>query len=97
VRPSLTPGSEDRFEIDVFAGGEEGYHTYQIPSLLVTPRGALLAFYEGRKTGASDHGDIDLVLRRNSDGGRTWHKQELVHEEGGTRPVAIGNPCPVVD
>jgi sialidase-1 len=81
----------------VFTSGTGGYHTYRIPSLLVTPKGTLLAFCEGRKTSASDDGDIDLLLRRSSDGGRTWGDLELVHEEGGTRPVTIGNPCPVVD
>jgi sialidase-1 len=82
---------------DVFASGSGGYHTYRIPSLLATPTGALLAFCEGRKTGAGDAGDIDLVLRRSDDGGRTWGPMTLVHEEGGTRPITIGNPCPVVD
>ena len=82
---------------DVFTSGVGGYHTYRIPSLLVTPRGALLAFCEGRKTGSSDHGDIDLLMRRSDDGGRAWGPTTLVHEEGGTRPVTIGNPCPVVD
>jgi sialidase-1 len=98
----LIPGidaraAEDRFTIDVFTSGVGGYHTYRIPSLLVTPKGSLLAFCEGRKTGASDAGDIDLVMRRSDDRGRTWSPMTLVHEDGGTKPVTIGNPCPVVD
>jgi sialidase-1 len=36
-------------------------------------------------------------VRRSADGGRTWGHQETLYEEGGTRPVTIGNPCPVVD
>src|SRR5262249_46138769 len=90
-------GAGGRFETDVFTSGAGGYHTYRIPSLLGTRDGTLLALCEGRKAGASDDGDIDLVLRRSTDGGRTWGDLELVHEEGGTRPVTIGNPCPVVD
>lgn len=82
---------------DVFTSGVGGYHTYRIPSLLATPGGALLAFCEGRKTGRRDAGDIDLVLRRSDDGGRSWGPMTLVHEEGGARPITIGNPCPVVD
>jgi sialidase-1 len=89
--------ADDRFTTDVFKSGTGGYHTYRIPSLLVTPRGTLLAFCEGRKTGASDNGDIDIVMRRSDDGGRTWGATTLVHEDGGTQPIAIGNPCPVVD
>lgn len=82
---------------DVFVGGADGYHTFRIPALLTTPKGTLLAFCEGRKTGRGDHGDIDLVLKRSSDGGKTWGPLQLVHEEGGAAKVTIGNPCPVVD
>lgn len=82
---------------DVFTSGTEGYHTFRIPVLVVTASGTLLAFCEGRKTGRGDHGDIDLVLKRSTDGGKTWGPLELVYEEGGDRPITIGNPCPVVD
>jgi sialidase-1 len=88
---------DGRFTTDVFTSGAGGYHTYRIPALLVTPKGALLAFCEGRKTSPSDAGDIDLLLRRSGDGGRTWGPTTLVHEEGGTNPITIGNPCAVVD
>lgn len=81
----------------VYQSGTDGYHTYRIPALVVTRPGTLLAFCEGRKTGRGDHGDLDLVLKRSTDGGQTWSPQQLVHEEGGTAPITIGNPCPVVD
>ena len=86
-----------RFTTDMFTSGAGGYHTYRIPSLLVTPKGALLAFCEGRKTSTSDAGDIDLLMRRSDDGGRTWGPTTLVHEEGGTTPITIGNPCALVN
>lgn len=81
----------------VFVSGTEGYHTFRIPAVLVTPRGTLLAFCEGRKTSAADHGDVDLVSKRSTDGGRTWGPLQLVYEEGDTAKITIGNPCPVVD
>jgi sialidase-1 len=65
------PAADDRFTTDVFNSGTGGYFTYRIPSLLVTPKGALLAFCEGRKSSPSDNGDIDLLMRRSDDGGRT--------------------------
>jgi sialidase-1 len=84
-------------EADVFTAGAEGYHTYRIPALVVTKKGTLLAICEGRKTGRGDHGDLDLVQKRSTDGGRTWGPLQLIHEEGGEAKITIGNPCPVVD
>ena len=91
------PGKPQIEVVDVFGAGSGGYHTFRIPALLTTSKGTLLAFCEGRKTSSRDHGDVDLVLRRSADGGRTWGPLELVYEEGGTAEVTIGNPCPVVD
>lgn len=84
-------------QVDVFTSGTEGYHTYRIPGIVLTNEGTLLAFCEGRKTSRRDHGDLDLVLRRSTDGGRNWEPKQLVHEEGGDAKITIGNPCPVVD
>ena len=88
---------EPAHQVNVFISGAEGYHTYRIPAIVLTNGGTLLAFCEGRKTGGGDHGDLDLVLRRSTDLGKTWGPMQLVHEEGGTAKITIGNPCPVVD
>ena len=84
-------------QVDVFRSGTEGYHTYRIPGIVLSNQNTLLAFCEGRKTGAGDHGDLDLMLRRSTDGGKTWQPMQLVYEEGGDAKVTIGNPCPVVE
>ena len=47
----------------VYTSGQDGYHTYRIPALLVTKAGTLLAFCEGRRTGRGDHGDLDLLVK----------------------------------
>src|SRR5262245_48098469 len=78
----------------VYAGGQDGYHTFRIPSAIVTPKGTLLAFGEGRKNGGGDAGDVDLVLKRSTDGGRTWGKLGVVWDDQGN---TCGNPCPIVD
>ena len=78
----------------IFESGKDGYHTYRIPSLLVTARGRLLAFAEGRRNGSGDSGDIDLLLKRSIDQGKTWTPAQTVWDDG---PNVCGNPCPVVD
>jgi sialidase-1 len=78
----------------VYVAGQGGYHTYRIPSLLVTKKGTLLAFCEGRKSGRGDAGDIDLLLKRSFDGGKTWAETQVVWDDGAN---TCGNPCPVLD
>ena len=80
--------------IDVYTSGQDGYHTYRIPSVVVTQRGTVLAFCEGRKLGGGDAGDIDLLLKRSTDGGRTFTPQQIVWDDEAN---TCGNPCPVVD
>ena len=82
----------------LYESGRNGYHTYRIPALVATPRGTLLAFCEGRKNGPGDHGNIDLLVKRSTDDGKSWSRQQIVYEEGGDeQDITIGNPCPVVD
>jgi sialidase-1 len=85
------PGIDEQV---LFQAGDGVYHTYRIPSLIVTKSGVVLAFCEGRKNGRGDTGDIDLVLRRSKDGGKSWEKTQIVWDEGTN---VCGNPCPVVD
>ena len=81
-------------QVPVFVSGQDGYHTYRIPSLLITGKGTLLAFCEGRKNSSSDSGDIDLLLKRSTDGGKTWGKTQVVWDDEAN---TCGNPCPVLD
>jgi sialidase-1 len=82
-------------QTDVFVSGTEGVNTYRIPSMIVAPDGSLLVFCEARKESIADASPTDMVLRRSTDGGRTWlPMQVLVH---GTGKDAIMNPCPVID
>lgn len=78
----------------IFRAGSDGYLTYRIPAIIVSPGGVVLAFAEGRKNGYGDSGDIDLLLKRSLDGGKTWSPHTIVANHGAD---TIGNPCPVVD
>ncbi|SKA44536.1 sialidase-1 [Chitinophaga eiseniae] len=83
-----------RDSMALFSAGADGYSSYRIPVLLTAPNGQLLAFCEGRKASASDAGDIDILLKRSADGGKTWSATQVVWDDG---PHTCGNPCPVVD
>jgi Neuraminidase (sialidase) len=61
-----------------FHAGREGYASFRIPAVVVTRTPTLLAFCEGRVDSAADHGHIDIVLRRSTDGGRTWRPAHTV-------------------
>ncbi|MCC6681682.1 MAG: exo-alpha-sialidase [Phycisphaeraceae bacterium] len=69
-----------------------GHNTYRIPSIIGTHRGALLAFAEGRGS-RSDASGNDLVMKRSTDGGRTWSAMRILEEDGDN---VLGNPTPVV-
>jgi sialidase-1 len=79
---------------DVFVSGQDGYDTYRIPSIIAAGDQTLLAFCEGRKASRSDAGDIDLVMKRSIDGGKTWGPQRVIWDE---QQNTCGNPCPVLD
>lgn len=78
----------------LFHSGEEGYPRYRIPSLIVTPRGALLAICEGRVDGGGLEGNVDLVLKQSEDDGRSWSPLRKIADADDD---TLGNPCVVVD
>ncbi len=78
----------------LFKSGSDGYHTFRIPAIVLTTKGNMIAFAEGRKNGSSDTGDIDLVMRKSNDGGKTWSDLIVLWDDGDN---VCGNPAPVVD
>lgn len=78
----------------LFRAGDHGYTCFRIPAIVTTPRGALLAFAEARRNHCGDAGDIDLVMRRSTDGGKSWSPISVVWDDGTN---TCGNPAPVVD
>ncbi|MGW7274679.1 sialidase family protein [Streptomyces sp. NPDC054864] len=76
-----------------FRAGHEGYASFRIPAVVRSNSGSLLAFCEGRVGSQEDFGNIDVVLKRSSDGGRTWGPLQVVVQNGAD---LAGNPAPVV-
>lgn len=95
-----TIATDSPAQTDVFVAGAESYHTFRIPSVIVAPArrhektSTVLAFCEGRRHSRSDSGDIDLVLKRSTDEGKTWGALQIVWDDGVN---TCGNPCPVID
>jgi sialidase-1 len=77
----------------VYRSGHDGYRCYRTPGLAITPRGTVLAFCGGRVDDCRDEGNIDVVLRRSLDGGRSWGPLQVIASDG-DNPCKI--PCPVV-
>jgi sialidase-1 len=89
------PAAEPRLEkTDLFEAGKGGHKLYRIPGLIVTARGTVLAYCEARKHTGLDWDDIDIFLRRSTDGGKSWSEpQTLPHPEGKLprNPAALAN------
>lgn len=87
----------------VFEAGEGGYKVYRIPAVIRCANQDLLAFCEARQGG--DASEIDLVLKRSNDNGRSWGKLQVVQESDDFKSIiqdqdasiTVGNPAPVVD
>ncbi|MFE2696927.1 exo-alpha-sialidase [Streptomyces mirabilis] len=76
------------------ASQDPGYACFRIPAVVRSTHGTLLAFAEGRVHDCGDAGDIDIVVKRSTDGGRTWGPLQVVDEGAGD---THGNPAPIVD
>lgn len=83
------------FQQDVlFHSGEASYFCFRIPAMVVSSKGTVLAFAEARKTNCEDWDQIDLVLKRSEDRGRTWSDVRVLFHDG-TR--SVNQPSPILD
>ncbi|WP_286263184.1 exo-alpha-sialidase [Thalassotalea atypica] len=87
------------FESIVFQGGQEGVDgtsNYRIPAMVQSGDGTLLAFIEGRPSGADpgQAGQINISLKRSIDNGRNWLPVQVLHEDSA---YDYSDPRPFVD
>ena len=94
---------------DLFTGGQGGSSLYRIPGIVVTMKGTVLAYCEARRTSGADWGEIEVQLRRSTDGGRTWDAPRHIAHKGpriegnphkptdGAHEQTVNNPVAIVD
>lgn len=72
-----------RFAVPVHQHMMDGVHSARIPGLEVTNQGTLLAVYDARWDGARDlQGDMDVAMKRSTDGGKLWKPMHRVLDMG---------------
>ena len=89
--PQWTDGVEHTV---VYAPNDQPGRAYRIPAMLVLPDDTVLAFAESRQEAMADLLDIDVVLRRSTDGGRTFTPIQVVEDRG---TDTVHSPAPVYD
>jgi len=62
---------------DLFTAGDGGFKIFHIPGIVVTAKGTVLAWCEARKKGG-DWDQIEIVLRRSTDEGKTWSDMKSI-------------------
>lgn len=76
------PKKEDLEFVALFnAGMEEGVNCYRIPAIVTAPNGDLIAAIDQRVPDCGDlkwSRDINIIVRRSSDNGKTWTPIEMV-------------------
>ncbi len=94
---SLAAGLERN---EIFGADSGGYVVYRIPGIVVTGRGTVLAYCEARKSDRGDWNAIDIVMRRSTDGGRTFDAARRIAEAPGPyrkNPVALAQGLAATD
>lgn len=94
--PGLIQGAPALLEqTAVFVAGQDGVFEYRIPGLITSNQGTLIAFCDARMRKQGDPpDDIDLVMKRSVDGGKTWGPLRTLVNNG---PGAAADSCGLVD
>jgi sialidase-1 len=99
-------------QANLFAAGDEGRKIYRIPGMVVTKKGTVLVYCEGRLKTGGDWDTIDIFLRRSTDGGKTFSPARIVghvntpierspvaieRKQGKPEDITYNNPAAIAD
>lgn len=73
----------------------DAYQRYRIPGIIVTQRGTILLYCEARKS-PDDWAEMDILLRRSEDGGKTFSEEQKIACGTEERPT-VNNPVLMQD
>jgi sialidase-1 len=79
---------------DLFGAGQGGYETFRIPGIVVTKAGTVLVYCEARRGSRSDWADIEVLLCRSTNGGKTWSPPSRIAD---SKNDTVNNPVAIVD
>jgi sialidase-1 len=97
---------------NLFEAGDAGRKIYRIPGIVVTQRGSILVYAEGRRKTGGDWDTIDIVMRRSMDGGATFSAARTIgilpgavqrnpvaieRKQGQATDITYNNPVAVAD
>ncbi|WP_259633993.1 sialidase family protein [Stieleria sedimenti] len=69
---------------DLFTAGQAGYETFRVPGIAVAQKGTVLAYCEARRGSRSDWADIETLLCRSTNGGRTGSPPQRIADNDST-------------
>lgn len=84
-------------------GSSETVASFRIPALVTSTAGTLIAAYDVRYASSADlQADIDVGMKRSTDGGKTWSDLKIIMDMGEYGGLAqnqngMGDPCLLVD
>lgn len=90
-------------DVENVRGSSETVASFRIPALVTSNAGTLIAAYDVRYAHSGDlQADIDVGMKRSTDGGKTWSALKLIMDMGEYGGLAqnqngIGDPCLLVD
>lgn len=89
----FTAYAGDGVTADVFVPKTDGFKSIRIPAVVVSKKGTVFAFAEGRAANA-DQAKNKIILKRSMDGGKSWGKVTVLADDG---EKSLNNPCASVE
>lgn len=82
----------------LMTSGKNNCKVYRIPGIIVTAKGTILAYCEGRD-GPDDWTCSSIILRRSEDGGQSWSDEQRIVQcmDGNRENHPLNNPVMIAD